>query len=202
VSRSSHSLPPSYFERLYGANPDPWGFATSDYEQAKYDATLAALQRLRYTQALEVGCSIGVLTARLAQHCQALLAVDVVESALDAARRRCAGARHIQFARMRLPDEEPQGRFDLILLSEVVYYWDRTDLARVATFLEQSLLPGGDLLLVHWTGATDYPLSGDEAATGLLAAIASFTTSIKAERTDRYRLDLVRRVQHEPRDGG
>jgi SAM-dependent methyltransferase len=202
VSRSGRSLPPSYFERLYAGDPDPWQFATSAYEHAKYDATLAALQRSRYTQALEVGCSIGVLTARLASRCQALLAVDVAESALDEARQRCVGARHIRFARMRLPDELPKGRFDLILLSEVAYYWDRADLARVAAFIDQALLPSGDLLLVHRTGATDYPLSGDEAATSLLAAIASFTIPIKAERTDRYRLDLVRRVPRGPRDVG
>lgn len=202
MSRSGRSLPPSYFERLYAADPDPWLFATSAYERAKYDATLAALQRPRYQQALEVGCSIGVLTARLACRCGALLAVDVVESALEEARQRCAGARHVRFARMRLPDELPHGRFDLILLSEVVYYWDHADLARIATFVGQALLPGGDLLLVHWTGATDYPLSGDEAATSLLEATASFTTPIKAERTDHYRLDLVRRVPCAPPDGG
>ena len=44
------SLPPGYFDDVYRANPDPWAFATSPYEAAKYDATLAALPNARYTQ--------------------------------------------------------------------------------------------------------------------------------------------------------
>ena len=63
-------------------------------------------------------------------------------------------------------------------------------------------LRAGDLLMVHWTGATDYPLSGDEPATSLLRATASFTRPVRAERTDQYRLDLVRRVPCAPPDGG
>ena len=34
---------PGYFERLYARDPDPWRFATSEYERDKYAATLAAL---------------------------------------------------------------------------------------------------------------------------------------------------------------
>ena len=44
-------------------DPDPWEFETSEYEAAKYDATIAALEGRRYATGLEIGCSIGVLTA-------------------------------------------------------------------------------------------------------------------------------------------
>ena len=33
----------AYFDALYAVDDDPWGFATSPYERAKYDRTLAAL---------------------------------------------------------------------------------------------------------------------------------------------------------------
>ena len=69
------SLPAGYFEALYAAAPDPWDFEGSDYERGKYAATLAALPQPRYARALEVGCSIGVLTALLAPRCDRLLAV-------------------------------------------------------------------------------------------------------------------------------
>ena len=72
---------PEFFERLYAAEPDPWGFETSAYERAKYDATIAALPPGPISTALEVGCSIGVLTERLARRCDRLLAVDVSEAA-------------------------------------------------------------------------------------------------------------------------
>jgi hypothetical protein len=84
---------------------------------------------------------------------------------------------------MRLPDEAPDGPFDLVLLSEVAYYWNARDLA-----------PSGDLLLVHWTKATDYPLSGDAAAHGLIQAVLPFARVLREERTESYRLDLLRRT--------
>ena len=98
------SLPPSYFDRLYDADPDPWGFASRAYERAKYDATLAALPRPTFSAALEVGCSIGVLTKRLAERCDSLLATDVAETALAQARNRCAGLPHVDIRRMRIPE--------------------------------------------------------------------------------------------------
>jgi hypothetical protein len=62
-----------HFERLYRSNPDPWGFDTSPYEQAKYRQTLAAVGARRFTAGLEVGCSIGILTRMLAPRCESLL---------------------------------------------------------------------------------------------------------------------------------
>ena len=69
------TLQRAHFEALYAADPDPWDFETSAYEQAKYDATIAALPPGPISTALEVGCSIGVLTERLARPCDRLLAV-------------------------------------------------------------------------------------------------------------------------------
>jgi SAM-dependent methyltransferase len=79
------SLQPGYFDKLYAENPDPWRMETSAYEEAKYIATLAALPRARYTHAIEIGCSVGVLTARLAERCDELLGIDVAQAALDRA---------------------------------------------------------------------------------------------------------------------
>ena len=101
------------FDRLYAERPDPWDFETSAYEHAKYDATLAALGDRRYATGLEVGCSIGVLTERLAARCAHLLAVDVAEAALARARER---APEVTFERRELPAEFPAGPFELIVL--------------------------------------------------------------------------------------
>lgn len=50
------------FDDAYRENPDPWCFATSPYEQAKYQKTIESLPRDRYRAAIEVGCSIGELS--------------------------------------------------------------------------------------------------------------------------------------------
>ncbi len=184
------SLPPRYFAALYARRPDPWRFGTSLYERAKYRATIRALPERRFESALEVGCSVGVLTRMLAARCAALLAIDVAEAALAQARRRCAGLAQVRLERRRVPQEWPEQRFDLILLSEVLYYLDRNDLLRTAARARATAAPGGVVLLVHYTRPTNYPASGDHAAETFIAA--SGFTPVRQSRAPGYRLDLLR----------
>ena len=184
------SLPPAYFEALYARDSDPWRFATSPYEHAKYAATLGALPAPRFARAFEVGCAIGVLTRQLAERCDALLAVDVADAALLQARRRCADLHHVTIERLRVPDQWPPQQFDLILLSEVLYYLAPTDIARTARLARDSLRPAGAVLLVHYVLPTDYPCSGD-AASDIFIAEAGLTPILQ-RREAAYRLDLLR----------
>src|SRR6202000_2332958 len=111
------SLPPSYFDEKYRADIDPWGFRTSIYEQQKYRATIAALRKPSYASALEVGCSIGVMTSLLAARCERFTAVDSSSFALAEARRRQLPNVTYQLANM--PRQFPQRPFELIMISEV-----------------------------------------------------------------------------------
>ena len=198
MSRFATSIPPDYFEAMYAADPDPWRFAASPYEAEKYAATLGALPRPHYASALEVGCSIGVLTRQIASRCDALLSLDVARGALSQAEARCRDRPNARFALARVPGDWPDGTFDLILLSEVLYYLDRDDLALVAARVGGALRPGGDVVLVHWTGDTHYPLSGDEAAELFTAASAPYARPHARSRTDAYRLDVLRGVDRAP----
>lgn len=122
------SRTPEHFERLYRDSLDPWNLETSPYEQQKYQATLAALGDRRFSSALEVGCSIGVLTRRLAGRCDQLIGVDFVAAAVAKARARCASLPGVSIQQMQVPQQWPEGRFDLILFSEVLYFLDEYDL--------------------------------------------------------------------------
>lgn len=95
---------------------------------------------------------------------------------------------------MELPRTLPTGSFDLLVLSEVVYYRNPEDLRRMAAFTARAIEPGADIVLVHWTGETNYPLGGDAAAELFIAATAPFTTLLLQQRTDRYRIDVLRRL--------
>lgn len=192
TGRRPTTLDTDYFKGMYATDPDPWKFATSAYERDKYAATLAALPRPRYVSALEVGCSIGIFTRQLCPRCDALLGLDVVPSVLEQARARCADCPNVSFRLNAVPGDWPEGKFDLILISEVAYYLDRPDLARLVARVGGALLPEADIVLVHWLGVTHYPLSGDDAAEGFIAGARGFARVLKQERTDQYRLDVLR----------
>jgi len=187
---TGRSLPADYFAALYARENDPWRFASSSYEQAKYAATVGALAGARFANGLEVGCSIGVLTRLLANRCDRLLAVDVAEVALAQARQRCADLRHVAFDRLQVPEEWPQQTFDLIVFSEVLYYLSPDDVVLTALRSLNSLRPHGVVLLVHYVLPTDYPCSGD-AATEIFIAKTRLALSLQ-QREAAYRLDLLR----------
>jgi SAM-dependent methyltransferase len=189
----SDSLPDSYFDALYARDPDPWGFRTRTYEQDKYADTVAALEGQRFGRGVEIGCSIGELTARLGPTCDDLLGVDIAEAPLRLARTRNADTPHIHFARMQLPQATPEGSFDLIVLSEVLYYFGAADLAAVADWARAAIRPGGVVLLVHWLGETpDYPFTGDQAVEGFLKAAQPSLTTDRQWRRALYRIDRLR----------
>jgi predicted TPR repeat methyltransferase len=159
----SERLGREYFERLYAESGDPWDFETSEYEQNKYTRTLAVLGERTFRRALEAGASIGVFTEMLAKRCEELLAVDVSVRAVVAARRRLSGLGHVRVERRTLPEEMPDGPFDLIVASEVLYYFPREEMLAVLQVFERELARGGTLLAVHWRRETrTYPLQGDE----------------------------------------
>lgn len=186
------SLSPRYFQRIYARKQDPWEFETSDYERGKYSATLASLPRDRYENAVEIGCSIGVLTQLLAERAEHLLGLDVSERALERARERLADESHVDFACMEVPHLMPDDVFDLIVVSEVAYYWTRADLEHAADELAARHEPGGHLVLVHLTEfVPDYPQTGD-AVHDYWAGRPEWR-NVHQERHPRYRLDVLER---------
>jgi 2-polyprenyl-3-methyl-5-hydroxy-6-metoxy-1,4-benzoquinol methylase len=188
---SKNSRQAKHFERLYRADPDPWSFASSPYEQQKYEATLAVLGSKHFQSALEVGCSIGILTSRLAGRCDRLIGLDFAPSAVKAARARCAPYPGVRIEQMQVPRQWPEGSFDLIIFSEVLYFLDEIDLMDTCAHALGSLLPGGQVLLVNYTEETDDPLSGDTAASSFIKATAPTLQAIYQTREPHYRLDLL-----------
>jgi len=184
AERLPGSLPEQFFDRFYAGKSDPWGFESRWYEERKRAITIACLPRRRVASALEVGCSTGVLTAELASRCDRLLAIDIAAAPLEAARKRLAESPTVEFAKMTTPHEWPDGEYDLIVLSEVGYYWAQDDLETALDKVMHSLADGGHVLACHWRhDVPEYPLSGDVVH----AAIAT-------------RADVVTLVTHEEDD--
>lgn len=156
------STPSAYFEAMYAGSPDPWSLAQRWYEKRKYALTVAALPRLRYRSAFEPGCSVGVLTEQLAVRCDALLSADRVAAAVATTRQRVGSAGNVTVEQRELPEQWPDGTFDLIVLSEVAYYLDSPGCDRLLDLAVASLEPGGDLIAVHWRPqVAEHALTGD-----------------------------------------
>lgn len=175
------TLGPDYFNGMYAAAPDPWSLRARWYEARKYAISTAMLPRRRYRDAFEPGCSVGVLTGLLAPRCDQLLSCDVAPAAVKAAAEHAARFPNVTVEQRAIPADWPPGRFDLIVLSEFLYYFAGADLDHVLGLAVAALRPGGTLLAVHWRHpVTEYPRTGDEVHAALgaragLAEIASHT---------------------------
>ena len=183
------SLSASYFETKYQADIDPWRFRTSNYEKLKYQTTIGALGKNCYRNGLEIGCSIGVLTAALAKRCDRLMAIDGSETAIREARSQHLP--NVQFQVAFVPGDFPAGAFDLILLSEVLYYFSSSDLAELARLCLAALEPDGEIILCHWLGKTDYPLTGEQASNLFDAAVTRRLPSREILHDETYRLERL-----------
>lgn len=151
-----------FFDAKYRENSDPWAFASNDYEQNRYSEILRALDCRHYKRAFEPGCSIGILTARLASISEHIDAIDISPTAVRQARRYCAGLSNVSVTCGSLPMSVPAGTFDLIVLSEIGYYFDRQELSQIGYDVVRHLEPSGVLLAAHWLGeSADHLLDGD-----------------------------------------
>jgi SAM-dependent methyltransferase len=191
------TLGAGYFDAMYEAAPDPWGFEDRWYEQRKYAISLAQLPDRRYRRAFEPGCSIGVLTAMLAGRCDRLLSWDVAAGAVQAAARRTRDLPNVRVERRQIPHEWPEGRFDLIVFSEILYYLGDRDLEQVLDYGVHALEPGGTLLAVHWRHpVADYPRTGDDVHR-LLAARPGLARLVSHQEED-FLAEVYRRAEGRP----
>lgn len=139
----------AYFNALY-QEEDPFQYRTRWYERRKRALTLASLPRARFARGWELGCSNGVLTAALAERCDQLLATDLSEGAVAAARVMTRGHAHVTIEQARHPQSWPAGRFDLIVLGEMGYYLTPADMQQTAAQVVTSLAPQGVVVACHW----------------------------------------------------
>ncbi|TQJ31150.1 bifunctional PIG-L family deacetylase/class I SAM-dependent methyltransferase [Microbacterium sp. SLBN-146] len=160
-----------HFDAVFRQSDDPWGFESRWYEERKRSLLLAALPHERYGAVLELGCATGVLTERLAERCDSVVAIDFSSTALAHARARLSDRRHVDLRVAELPREWPDGRFDLIVFSEIGYYWDAAALDEGIVRMAASLTPGGHLVACHWRHPIpEGPYTGDTVHAALRAS--------------------------------
>jgi 2-polyprenyl-3-methyl-5-hydroxy-6-metoxy-1,4-benzoquinol methylase len=181
------------FDALYTDNPDPWDYLTSDYERHKYDATLAALPRPVYRQGLEIGCSIGVLSRRLACRCEHMLAVDVSSVAIERASSAGELPRNLTFMRCDVSRHWPDGHYDLIVLSEILYFLEEDEIDLLTERMTRDLQVSGHCIILNWIGDQETTIAGQKATARLTEALSLHRScaTLTAHQTDKYTLTLL-----------
>jgi predicted TPR repeat methyltransferase len=143
-----------FFEELW-AEKDPWDLETSELDQRRYRRQLDLLRDRRYDRALELGCAAGSFTRYLSQVCDAIVALDIAESAIARAREAHPYAGRVEFRVGNIMDfdVDADGPWDLVVLTETAYYlgwlYPLFDLGWLAHRLRQATNPGGRLLLAN-----------------------------------------------------
>jgi SAM-dependent methyltransferase len=192
--------------RALYSDVDPYHTATNGYEQRKYADILDVLGTRRFGRALEIGCSEGVFTAELAPLCDEVVAVDISDVAVERARARLAGRPGVRVERRTLPLDFPDGPFDLIVCSDVLYLWAAEVLDIGLRAILSALRPDGTLLLAHYVGSFGFPLTGDQvhertarlrddgSALRLLATARHDDVDPGGPREAGYRIDLLQKT--------
>ena len=183
-------IEPAWFEGLYQRDPDPWKFATSPYERDKYARTLEALgaptgdssEPSRPDARSASSPAPGLpLRANCSASTRSLTAVG-------RARDRLAGPPACRSSNASCPSSCPAGPFDLIVCSELLYYWSAEPLRELLRRSSRALIPGA-----AWSRCTGdpetrtYPLRGDD-----VHRIIAETTELAhghSEQHDLYLLD-------------
>ena len=188
----SDAVPASHFDALFTKAPDPWGYDHEPYEADRFRRTVNALDGRFYVDALEMGCANGALTAQLAPHCAQLIAIDASARALELAKQRLARFQNVRFAKAALPDDLPNGTFDLIVASDFLYYLGFEGVVTLMRHVDECATADCRLVMANYLGRTECALNGEMAAEIVLAHLPSWER-VGGDRTDRLRIDVMER---------
>jgi SAM-dependent methyltransferase len=156
----------AYFDDLYRTQAQ--AFERRFQDARKRALTLASLPRERYELAFEPGCGEGHLTRELSSRCNRVIAADFSQTALRRARKNLGGL-SVDIRQLVLPAQWPTERFDLIVVSELLYCLRPDELEQFNEQVLRSLRPGGNLLLAHSRAPVpEYPIDAERAHEGLL----------------------------------
>ncbi len=163
-------------------------------ELTRYRFLVEALADRPLGRTLELGCSVGVLTAMLAERTSSLTATDISEVVLEAARQRLREAGHdqVELRQAELPDGVPDGPFDTIVASEVLCYLRAFEAKESGARMAAALAPGGRLLVAHTRGYfPKHAISADHAAR--LVSRARGLRPVRRWGGSELRVDLLER---------
>jgi hypothetical protein len=176
------------FDARYRGGRDPWSFADSAYELNRHRTIMTSLRMAAYGTVYEPGCSIGVLTQQLGRMAKRVIACDFAPTAVEQTRLRCADQPNVEVICVNLRTFTPDAPLDLIVFSEIGYFFSAEELSRMAGELAGRLVPDGEFMAAHGLGdSPDHILHGDRVHEILAHTLA--LSPFRSERHSGFRLD-------------
>ncbi|USQ15414.1 methyltransferase domain-containing protein (plasmid) [Legionella lytica] len=177
-----------FFEMMYQNNPDPWRFASNAYELNRYEKICDIVRNQRPHYIFEAGCSIGILTEKLAQIAQFVEAIDISHTAATIAQKRCHALANVKIQCDSLSNYVANPNTDLFILSEIGYYFYPEEWENIIKKILISKTSSFHLLASHWLGtSSDHILSADEVHS-IICSLNVFQLK-RSVRTKDFRLD-------------
>lgn len=139
------------FEELHRSEQEPWMFGARAAEILRHEWIVEAAQRLTPERTLDVGCTVGQLTHRLAAALPGVSAIDVAPTAVQAARRTASNATFTAGSVTSLPIASEA--FDLVVAADGIYSWnlEPADRASAVREIRRVLRPGGHAIFTEHT---------------------------------------------------
>lgn len=179
------------FDVLSRNDPDCGDWRDGPQAEEACERVIAALPRRQYVRGLEVGGSVGRLSAALADRCDTLLSIDADEIAVQATRARKLRKSPVRRTRQAFPADlarhVPADGFDLILLSDTLRHLDRAALRLAAQTAWAIAAPDADVVMVHGLAA-----GNDDAVDRFITAMQPEARQLSWDRQPGYRIDVLR----------
>ena len=150
----------NFFEDLWKSD-DPWSLETSQFEKDRYESILTMINDRHYERALEIGCGSGTFTRLLPSFVNEVVALDISATAIERARNAGNSNNAIDYrvANIMEYDVRKEGPWDLVIMSETVYYlgwlYSFFEVGWLAAELLASMNNDGRLVLANTRGKID-----------------------------------------------
>ncbi|RIJ22299.1 class I SAM-dependent methyltransferase [Henriciella barbarensis] len=137
------------FEQKFEADADPWQTWNSKYEAVKRASLAKAIGPRPYGRGLEIAAGNGSNTLMIANKTRRLIATEGAPAGAALVRKASQGEPHIRVVIHDVADRLPADAFDLIVISELLYYLGSEPFEMLAREVSRTLQPGGRLVLLH-----------------------------------------------------
>lgn len=147
------------FEKIYKNRKDPWDVGSA--ETSYYNETLQIIRDLKYSprRILDLGCGNGIFTNRIKEYFPNadIVGVDISQDAITCAQKNYSNIKFIshdirEFSSLQLDFNE----FDIILLLDILYYFEPKELRQILKNVQKLLKIKGYLVVRSWTPGGEY----------------------------------------------